>query len=44
MLYSTRMYRGGNPGEVTELFQGALRKTVRLGFDQHGFLQADIFD
>lgn len=36
MLYSTRMGRGGSPGPVTELFQGALKKTVGLGFDQNG--------
>lgn len=38
MLYSTRMDRGGNPAQVTELLQGALQTAVRLGFDHHGFL------
>lgn len=27
MLCSTRIGRGGSPGEVTELFQGGLKKT-----------------
>ena len=44
MLYLTRMYRGGGPGEVTELFTGALRETVRFEFCQRCSLQTDIFD
>lgn len=44
MLYSTRMDRGGSSGQVTELFQGALKKTVRFRWNQYGFLKSDIFD
>lgn len=32
MLYSIRIGRGGNPGQAAELFQGALKKSVRLGW------------
>lgn len=37
MLYSTRIGRGGNPGWVTRLFQGALKKAVGFGCDQMFF-------
>lgn len=30
MLYSTRMDRGGSSGQVTELFQGALKKDCQI--------------
>lgn len=43
MLYSTRMDRGGDPGQVTESFEVAVKKTVRFGFDQC-FFKAGIFD
>lgn len=44
MLYSTRVDRGGRPGQVTESFQVAVKKTVGFGFNQCGFLKPDIFD
>ena len=43
-LYSTRMDRGGNPGQATELYQVAVKRTVRFGFDRNGFLKVDQFD
>lgn len=39
-LYSTRMDRGGTPGQVTELFQVALKKAVISGLDQCGFFES----
>ncbi len=42
MLYSTRMGRGGTPGQVTELLKVAIEKTVQFGFDQCEILQPDI--
>lgn len=45
MLYSIRMDRGGNPGQVTELFQVALKKSVGSGFlTSVAFCKAGIFD
>lgn len=44
ILYSATTDRDGSHDEDTELFQGALKKTVSFGFDQYSCLQAGSSD